>query len=75
MKLEEYLHYETEQVIVRLNATAPVEICPCCCVGEGHMVFDNEQFKYQCPRCKAQWPADALEIDKDGNFELIEWAD
>jgi hypothetical protein len=73
--LEEYLHHEVEHLAERLALQAPTDECPYCCLCEGHLIYHEEMFWYECHACGKQWASEHLEIASDGRFQLLEFAD
>lgn len=75
MKLNEYLQKEIDKLVLELIARAPVDVCPQCCDNDTHLTYDGKNFWYECARCKVRWPSDVLDLDPDGKFSVLEWAD
>ena len=75
MTLEKYLHQKTNEAAAKICADAPVDSCECCDECEGHLVYENNAFYYECQKCHARWSTEQLEIDANGKFRLLELAD
>jgi hypothetical protein len=75
MTLEEYLNHKVEHLAERLASQAPADECLDCCLCEGHLIYDKVMFWYECKVCGKRWTPEHLEIDTDGKFQLLEFAD
>lgn len=75
MRLEEYLQQEVNKVVAELVAAAPADLCCACSCGCGYLTFDGEHSGYQCDQCGVSWSSDRLDIDKERNFAILEFAD
>lgn len=77
MTLEEYLQHKINELAAHIAAEAPVDSCPDCNLCEGRLTYNGETntFVYACQICGQTWPADNLEIDCHGKFQMLEFAD
>jgi hypothetical protein len=75
MTPEEYLHHEVERLAGEIASQAPVDECPYCCLCEGHLIYDRQMFWYECSVCGKRWTSEHLEIQINGKFQLLEFAD
>jgi transposase-like protein len=75
MTLDEYITLQVATAINDLLTQAPVDTCPHCTLTNAHLTYNKNRFSYVCDTCGQTWEADALEIDDEGRFQLLEWAD
>jgi hypothetical protein len=75
MTLEDYLRKKTEDIASQVADNAPVDSCPHCNVCEGRLVYDGETFQYECCICGQRWSSECLEIDAEGDFLVVDYAD
>jgi hypothetical protein len=75
MTLEEYLRQKTSELAAEIASEAPIDSCPECNLCEGQLVYEHNAFCYECRVCGLRWSAETLEIDVNGKFLALEWAD
>lgn len=75
MTLEDYLQQKIDEIANKLADNAPIDSCPHCNVCEGRLVYTGGEYQYECQICGEQWSPECLEIDAEGKFLIVDYAD